>query len=143
MKFSSQEEYGLRCLLRIAKESSGEGLTIPQISQLEGITQANAGKLLRILRMGGYIDSSRGVYGGYKLTKPPEQIVIGEVLEILGGKLFESSFCSDFTGKVGFCTHSIDCSIKSLWHAVQGAVDNVLMKTTLKDLLSVKEFSFS
>ncbi|MCE1188792.1 MAG: Rrf2 family transcriptional regulator [Ignavibacteria bacterium] len=141
MKFSAQEEYGLRCLLRIAKDTSGEGLTIPQISQAEGLTQANVAKLLRILRMGGYIDSSRGAYGGYKLTKPAEDIIIGDVLAQLGGKLFETSFCSDFTGKVTICTHTIDCSIKSLWNSVQHAVDGVLQKTTLKDLIAVKEFA--
>ena len=135
MKFSTQEEYGLRCLLRIAKERSGDGLTIPEISNLEGLTQANAAKLLRILRMGGFIDSSRGANGGYKLNMAPEDIIIGNVLEVLGGKLFESTFCSDYTGVTSICANSIDCSIRSLWHLVQDAVDNVLQKTTLKDLM--------
>lgn len=138
MKFSTQEEYGLRCLLRIAKEGSGEGLTIPEISKLEGLTQANVAKFLRILRMRGFIDSSRGASGGYKLNMAPEDIVIGQVLEALGGKLFESSFCSDYSGQTSICTNSIDCSIKSLWNMVQESVDNVLQKTTLKDLMGQK-----
>ena len=138
MKFSTQEEYGLRCLLRIAKEGSGEGLTIPEISKLEGLTQANVAKFLRILRMRGFIDSSRGASGGYKLNMAPEDIIIGDVLEALGGKLFESSFCSDYSGKTSICTNSIDCSIRSLWNMVQESVDNVLLKTTLKDLMGQK-----
>jgi Rrf2 family protein len=138
MKFSTQEEYGLRCLLRIAKEGSGEGLTIPEISKLEGLTQANVAKFLRILRMRGFIDSSRGASGGYKLNMAPEDIIIGQVLEALGGKLFESSFCSDYSGQTSICTNSIDCSIKSLWNMVQESVDNVLQKTTLKDLMGQK-----
>ncbi len=138
MKFSTQEEYGLRCLLRIAKEGSGEGLTIPEISKLEGLTQANVAKFLRILRMRGFIDSSRGASGGYKLNMAPEDIVIGQVLEALGGKLFESSFCSDYSGQTSICTNSIDCSIRSLWNMVQESVDNVLQKTTLKDLMGQK-----
>lgn len=136
MKFSAQEEYGLRCLLRIARTNSGDGLTIPEISQLEGLTQANVGKLLRILRMGGYVDSSRGAAGGYKLTMEPEKIIVGDVLSVLGGRLFESSFCNDHTGTVDICAHTIDCSIRSLWRVVQDAVDNVLQKTTLRDLMS-------
>jgi Rrf2 family protein len=138
MKFSTQEEYGLRCLLRIAKEGSGEGLTIPEISKLEGLTQANVAKFLRILRMRGFIDSSRGASGGYKLNMAPEDIVIGQVLEALGGKLFETSFCSDYSGQTIICTNSIDCSIRSLWNMVQESVDNVLQKTTLKDLMGQK-----
>jgi Rrf2 family protein len=138
MKFSTQEEYGLRCLLRIAKEGSGEGLTIPEISKLEGLTQANVAKFLRILRMRGFIDSSRGASGGYKLNMAPEDIVIGQVLEALGGKLFETSFCSDYSGQTSICTNSIDCSIRSLWNMVQESVDNVLQKTTLKDLMGQK-----
>lgn len=138
MKFSTQEEYGLRCLLRIAKEGSGEGLTIPEISKLEGLTQANVAKFLRILRMRGFIDSSRGASGGYKLNMAPEDIIIGDVLEALGGKLFESSFCSDYSGQTSICTNSIDCSIRSLWNMVQESVDNVLQKTTLKDLMGQK-----
>jgi len=50
MKFSAQEEYGLRCLLRIAGSKSPNGLTIPEISTVEGLTQANTAKILRILR---------------------------------------------------------------------------------------------
>ncbi|HEX9740097.1 MAG TPA: Rrf2 family transcriptional regulator, partial [Ignavibacteriaceae bacterium] len=98
MKFSSQEEYGLRCLLRIGKSKSHNGLTIPEISDLEGLSQANVGKLLRTLRLGGFIDATRGQSGGYKLVKPAEEIIIGEVLAVLGGRLFEEDFCSSHTG---------------------------------------------
>lgn len=135
MKFSTQEEYGLRCLMRIARHSAQDGLTIPEISQFEGLSQANVAKLLRILRMGGFVDSTRGQNGGYKLTRPAEQIIVGDVLHTLGGRLFESDFCSDYTGIDNICTHTIDCSIRSLWRAVQTAVDGVLTKTTLRDLL--------
>ncbi len=71
MKFSSQEEYGLRCLLRIARDGEEKGLTIPEISQAEGITNPNAAKLLRILRLGGFLDSSRGQRGDILLPNPP------------------------------------------------------------------------
>ncbi len=138
MKFSTQEEYGLRCLLRIGKSISPNGLTIPEISQLEGLSEANTGKLLRTLRLGGFIESSRGQTGGYKLTKPADKIIIGEVLAALGGKLFEADFCSDHSGAELICTHSIDCSIRSLWRTIQSLIDNVLGKMTLKDLIGTE-----
>jgi Rrf2 family protein len=135
MKFSSQEEYGLRCLIRIGKSSSLNGLTIPEISQLEGLSEAHVGKILRILRLGGFVESTRGQTGGYKLTRPANKIVIGDVLTILGGKLFESGFCENHSGIETICTHTIDCSIRSLWSIIQNLLDGVLSKTTLQNLL--------
>ncbi len=135
MKFSAQEEYGLRCLLRISKSKSPNGLTIPEISQMEGLSEANTGKLLRALRLGGFIESTRGQTGGYKLAKPADKIFIGEVLASLGGRLFEDDFCADHSGSELICTHSIDCSIRSLWRTIQTLIDGVLGKMTLKDLI--------
>ncbi len=139
MKFSTQEEYGLRCLLRIGKTKSPNGLTIPEISQMEGLSAANVGKILRALRLGGFIESSRGQTGGYKLAHPPEEIVIGKVLAVLGGRLFESDFCDVHSGSEMICTHTIDCSIRSLWRTIQKLLDSVLEKLTLKDLIGSEE----
>lgn len=139
MKFSSQEEFGLRCLLRIGMSTSQNGLTIPEISQMEGLSTANAGKLLRALRLGGFIESTRGQTGGYKLARPANEIIIGEVLSVLGGKLFESGFCDIHAGTEIICTHTIDCSIRSLWRTIQSLLDGVLSKLTLKDLIGSEQ----
>ena len=138
MKFSSQEEYGLRCLLRIGK-ADPKGLTIPEISEMEGLSTAHAGKLLRVLRIGEFIESERGQNGGYKLSRPPERIIISEVLSVLGGRLFEESFCQDHSGVAKICTNSIDCSVRSLWSNIQNMLDSVLSRLTLKDLLGSEE----
>jgi Rrf2 family protein len=135
MKLSAQEEYGLRCLLRLGAQHDGGSLTIPEISRAEGISAEYVAKLMRILRQGGLVTSARGAAGGYTLSRPPEQITAAEALTLLGGRLFESDFCDRHTGAESLCTHSIDCSIRSLWQALQNAVDNVLTRTTLKDLL--------
>ena len=60
MKITAQEEYGLRILLRIARASNSDGLTIPEISEAEGLSTHNVAKLCRILRLAGFIRSSRG-----------------------------------------------------------------------------------
>jgi len=136
MKLSAHEEYGLRCLLRIGLAGPDESLTIPEISQAEALSPAYAAKLLRILRRGGFISSARGKAGGYTLARPAQQIVIGDVIGVLGGRLFESKdFCDEHSGQMKVCTRSVDCSVRSLWHAVQSVVDEVLSKTTLQDLL--------
>lgn len=133
MKLTSHEEYGFRCLVKIG--ASGAALTIPEISEAEGISQAYAAKLLRTLRRGGFIRSARGKVGGYSLARPASQIVVGEVLAALGGKMFESDFCESHSGVSHVCAHSTDCSIRTLWRRVQVALDEVLGKTTLQDIL--------
>jgi len=135
MKFNSQEEYGLRLLLRIGKSNSQNGLTIPELSELEGLTEANVGKILRILRLTGFVDSSRGQMGGYKLSRSANEILVGDILTALGGKLYESSFCDLHAGVENICTNSIDCSIRSLWKTIQTMLDGVLNKITLQDML--------
>lgn len=136
MKLSAQEEYGLRCLLRLARQEPGGSLTIPEISQVEGISTHYVAKLLRVLRRGGFVKAARGQAGGYGLARPASQIVVGETLAVLGGRLFEPGFCTEYTGNEDLCTHTIDCSIRSLWRTVQLVVDQVLAHTTLQDLVS-------
>jgi len=136
MKLSSQEEYGLRCLLRLARQGDNGSLTIPEISHAEGISSHYVAKLMRVLRRGGFVTSARGQAGGYTLSRPAAQIVVGEALALLGGRLYEGDFCREHSGLENLCTNTVDCSIRSLWQAVQLGVDRVLSKTTLKDLVS-------
>ena len=132
MKFSTQEEYGLRCLLRVAGEKADKGLTIPEISKAEGMTSHNTAKILRALRLGGFVASSRGQIGGYTLSRPAGEILVKDVLDFLGGKLFDDEFCNDHSGNANICTHTVDCSIRSLWQMPQSAVDGVLKNITSK-----------
>lgn len=135
MKFSTQEEYGLRCLLQIARAGQGNSLTIPEISQAEGLSEATVGKILRILRMGGFIQSERGRDGGYALAKKPEEIVIGSVLAALGGRIIQEDFCARHSGVKAMCVHSVDCAVISLWENVQTVIDEVLFNTKLSNLI--------
>ena len=133
MKLSTQEEYGLRCLLHLGRQ---ETATIQEISQAERISAHNVAKLLRLLRQGNFVASERGQHGGYTLTRIPAAISIAEVLESLGGRLYDPEFCDHFAGSADVCQHSsIDCAVRSLWMQVQHAVDTVLSHTTLQDLL--------
>src|SRR5215469_2350148 len=135
MKLSANEEYGIRCLLHVARSGTEGSVTIPEIGRAEGITPAYVAKLLRILRRSGFIASVRGKSGGYSLARPAGQIVVGEVLAALGGRLYEADFCEKHSGAEKICTHTVDCSVRSLWQTVQNAVDQVLSKMTLGELL--------
>jgi len=134
MKLTSHEEYGLRCLVRLGQQGPGGKLTIPEISSAEGISDAYAGKLLRMLRLSGFVVAARGT-GGYALARPANQIVLSDVMALLGGRVFEGDFCATHPGKLKTCIRLADCSARVLWRAIQAAVDDVLKRTTLQDLL--------
>jgi Rrf2 family protein len=135
MKLSANEEYGIRCLLHVARSGMEGSATIPEISRAEGITPAYVAKLLRILRRSGFIASVRGKSGGYSLARPADHIIVGEALAALGGRLYEADFCDRHSGAEKICTHTVDCSVRSLWQTVQNSVDQVLSKMTLDTLL--------
>ncbi|MEP7279876.1 MAG: Rrf2 family transcriptional regulator [Bacteroidota bacterium] len=134
MKITAQEEYGLRILIRIAGCSDQAGLSIPQLSETEGLSSHYVAKLTRILRMGGFINSTPGLKGGYVLAKPAKEIGIKQVLKLLGGVLFDQDFCGQHAGSLKLCTNSVDCSARSLWQMIQFTVDQLLDKITLYDL---------
>ena len=141
MKITAQEEYGLRILIRIARCNDQQGMSIPQLSEAEGLTSHYVAKLTRILRLGGFINSTPGYKGGYVLAKPAKEIIINDVLKTLGGALFDTSFCGSHAGAVKLCTNSVDCSSRSLWQMVQFIVDQFLNKVTLHELINPEKTS--
>jgi Rrf2 family transcriptional regulator, iron-sulfur cluster assembly transcription factor len=134
MKITAQEEYGLRILIRIAACKSEEGMSIPQLSEAEGLSSHYIAKLTRILRMEGFINSTPGYKGGYVLAVSSKEIKIKKVLEALGGALYDKEFCATHAGALRLCTNSVDCSSRSLWKMIQFTVDQLLEKVTLHDL---------
>src|SRR5437016_10167392 len=89
MKITAQEEYGLRCLLRLARAADGQSLTIPEIAAVEGLSGAYVAKILAVLRQAGLIESVRGRAGGYRLAKAPAEIGLGTVIMSIGDPLYE------------------------------------------------------
>ncbi|MFN5133890.1 MAG: RrF2 family transcriptional regulator [Chitinophagaceae bacterium] len=138
MKITAAEEYGIRMLIRIASADANAGLSIPQLSEAEGLSEPHIAKICRTLRMEGFINSTPGNKGGYVLAKESNQIIINDIIKALGGSLFDKEFCESHTGMGKLCTNSVDCSTRSLWRMVQFTIDNLLNKLTLKDLM-VKE----
>jgi Rrf2 family protein len=141
MKITAQEEYGLRLLIRIASCKDAEGMSIPQLSEAEGISPHYVAKLTRILRIGGFINSTPGNKGGYVLSMSANEIIINKVLKALGGSLFDQGFCGTHAGAMKLCTNSVDCSSRSLWQMIQFTVDQLLDKVTLHDLVSTEQNS--
>ena len=141
MKITAQEEYGLRILIRIAACKDNDGMSIPQLSESEGLSSHYIAKLTRVLRLGEFINSTPGNKGGYVLAMPAEKININKVLKTLGGSLFDKEFCGSHAGTLKFCTNSVDCSSRSLWQMIQFIIDGFLDKVTLHDLVNSEKNS--
>jgi len=136
MKLSAQEEYGLRCLVALANAHDKGGLTIVEISKAEGLTPSHVAKLMAILRRHDLVTSTRGQLGGYALSRPAAQIGLLQVLECLGGRIYNEGFCERHAGLLGECVHESECILRPLWNNIQAAVDSVLSRYSLADLVS-------
>ncbi len=138
MKISAQEEYGLRCLLRLAKAESGSA-TLPEVAAAEGLSVPYVAKLMSVLRQAGILESVRGRSGGYKLAKTSASIGLGSLLLILGEPLFdEVDYCQKHAGTEapgGVCTNHSTCTLKSLWQTLEHWMRHVLDQITLADLI--------
>lgn len=136
MKISALEEYGLRCLVYLAKRKPRDAAALTEISENEGITIAYAGKLMMILRQSGLVKAIRGRNGGYILTKPLEKTTLKEILEALGEPFGSPSHCVRYESENGICVHTDDCSIKEVWKTFGDAIDNITRNLTLSDLVN-------
>ena len=88
MHLLAQEEYGLRCLLQVARHHGSQPLTISEIAEAEGLSPEYTAKLMRALRKGGLVVSTRGAGGGYHLARPAAAITPWQVIQVLGGSFF-------------------------------------------------------
>jgi len=140
MKFSSTEEYGLRCMLQMAKKGPQGTTTIVELAQKEALTPPYVAKIMSVLRKGELVKSIRGQSGGYQLVRPAQEINVNDVLEALGGKFFSrEEYCSNATPEHGACLHSMDCTIRSLWTGLDAAITGYLRKCRLSDLVGTEK----
>lgn len=144
MKITSQEEYGLRCVLQLAREQSvnSDGnlepgaMFVRGIAEREGLSVAYVEKILWTLSRSGIVESVRGPKGGYRLTRPCDEISLGEVMRALGGIPSEAEICSQFTGNQDTCVHHNDCDLKPVWTSITDFVNSVFDKVPISTLLN-------
>jgi Rrf2 family protein len=133
MKLSAQEEYGIRCLLQLAREDGR--LSASLIASREGLGEPYVAKLLRLLRGAGLVESFRGQQGGYCLTRVPDEISLADAVRALGADLYSVSSCERFSGDQAKCVHSCECSLRSLWAGIQDVITRLLEECTLGILI--------
>ena len=142
MKVTAQEEYGLRCLLQLARTPQGKIVSVKEIAAKEGLSSAYVEKLLRILGRAGLVHSVRGLKGGYVLNRPASAISLGEVVRALGTVENTDHICRSFTGNEVSCVHFSDCGIRSVWSGLTTYIQRFLDQTTLASMLD-KEYAVS
>jgi Rrf2 family protein len=135
MKVTAIEEYGLRCLLLLAR-NGGESMTLSEIGAKEGLSVPYVSKLLMILRKAGLVRADRGRNGGYLLASDPRRVTLGEAMNSLGEPLLSSGHCKRYSGERDSCVHSADCSIRSVWRSFDRIFSSLLESITLADLVS-------
>jgi Rrf2 family transcriptional regulator, iron-sulfur cluster assembly transcription factor len=142
MKITAQEEYGLRCLLRLARAGDGQAFTIPEIAEAEKLSPPYVAKLLSVLRQAGLITSVRGRTGGYHLARPAAEVRLGDVMRVLGEPLFEEpSYCERHASPDlgGVCVHNEGCTLRVIWQTLEREMRRFLDQVTLADLLQGPE----
>lgn len=129
MKLSTKGRYGLMAMYRLM-ESYGEGpISIRDIAIKENLSESYLEQLFSLLRRAKLIESTRGVNGGYTLSKSPSEIKIGEIIGALEGDM-ELSCCQ----KDVLCPKSKECPTRDILDEVQDRIEHVLDSMTLEDM---------
>jgi Rrf2 family protein len=140
MKITALEEYGIRCLLQLARNAeSPEPITVRQVADGEGLSLAYAEKLLIMLSRARLTESIRGAHGGYRMTRPPERVTLGEVIRALDGFPAPTALCERFTGNADRCVHANNCGLRAVWSHVSHQVEQFLDRVPLSTLLESEE----
>ena len=133
MKVSTRAHYGLRAMTELARVHGNGLLSLAEISRTEGLPLAYLEQLIGELRRAGLVEGVRGLHGGYRLTRPPEQITVGEIYRVLEGQIAPVE-CTAEGYAAGSCEREAGCLSRSVWARVQASILAVLDATTLGDL---------
>ena len=115
MKITAVEEYGLRCLLRVASHEEDDPISAQTIAEMEGMSVPYTQKILRILTKSELVESKRGAHGGYYVARPVGDISLGDVMRSLGGFIEVEDLCERHTGDRDVCSNICNCTIRPVW----------------------------
>lgn len=133
MRFTTKTEYGIVCLLYMARNAHKAVVTAKEIAEQEHFSPAYIEKIMQSLRSACIVISHQGKEGGYTLGRSPSQINLREVIEALEGRTFEV-FCEPNVREHIVCTHYCMCGISPIWEQTKKLLDNFFEATTLEAL---------
>ena len=138
MRFTTKTEYGLVCLIYMARQSQDHTVTVKEIAKQERFSTTYIEKILQKLRAANIITSHQGKQGGYALARPASQITLKEIIEALeGGATFEVNvntfgvFCNPAIRERIVCTHFSGCGLRPVWNKTKDLLDQFYGSITL------------
>ncbi|MBI2871077.1 MAG: Rrf2 family transcriptional regulator [Candidatus Omnitrophica bacterium] len=139
MRFTTKTEYGLVCLVYLAKRPLGQMVTVRDVASDEHYSPAFAEKIFQRLRSAKIVTSHQGKQGGYTLARPPAEITLREIIEALDGETFKV-FCEPRTRETIVCTHfSTDmCLVSPVWMRTKEVLDHFFGSISLEMLANGK-----
>jgi Rrf2 family protein len=129
-----KNQYALRAIFELGKHSGKGPIKISEIAEVQAIPLRFLEVILSQLKGSGLVDSKRGFYGGYYLTRSPDKISVGDVLRYMD-KSLKIENCVACVSKTN-CPFSGNCAFASMWNQVNQAIFNVYDSTTIQDLLN-------
>lgn len=133
MKLSTRGRYGLKLMLDLAIHYGEQYIPLKEIAKRQELSEKYLEQLMLKLNRAKLVRSARGLNGGYRLIKAPEEISVGEVLHAVEGSLAPVD-CLE--GGTAGCAHLDTCATIGLYRRIKDAVDNVVDHTTLQDLVN-------
>jgi len=136
MRFTAMFRYGLRALAVMSERYGQQPVSAKEISRLEDISPSFLEQLLAHLRRHEIIVGVRGPGGGFRLKRPPGEILISEVVEALEGSFYVSSClsgsCENDNGNP--CDRFDDCVVVPILQRLEKDFSKVLSSYTLSDI---------
>ena len=130
MKLSTRTRYGTRALLELALHHGEGPMFLKDIARQQQISLPYLEHLIAPLIAGGIIRSAKGPKGGISLAREPEDIKLGDIIQLLEGSIAPVE-CVD---NAKACRRSGACAARDVWRRLKDAMDEVLEATTLQDL---------
>ena len=134
MKLSVRGEYALRALLVLGLNYDQSVVRIQTISEQQNIPKRFLEQILNDLKSAGVVQSRRGVAGGYRLARRPEEITLATVIRHIEGALAPVSCVSERFYEKCSCPDESRCAIRSVMKEVREAVVKIAERITIAEL---------
>ena len=134
MKLSQRGEYALRALLVLGMNNGPEVVRIRDIAQQQNIPRRFLEQILNDLKSAGFVQSRRGVAGGYRLQRAPDEISLADIIRHLEGPLAPVGCVSVNYYQRCSCPDEAKCAIRSVMQEVRDAIVGALQGVTVSHL---------
>ena len=134
MKLSVRGEYAIRALLVLGLHRGDSVISIQSISDHQNIPKRFLEQILNDLKSAGFVQSKRGMAGGYRLGRRPEEISLSAVVRHIEGALAPVSCVSERFYEKCSCPDESRCAIRSVMKEVREAIVKITDRVTIAEL---------